>query len=362
MLFSPFNMGKFTLFNRIVMAPLTRLRADENDVPTALMREYYSQRATKGALIITEGAIISRAARGFLNAPGIYNQLQVAEWQKITSAVHAKGSVIFLQLWHVGLKSHIDLLPTGTLPVGPSKINYFGLARTKNGLVPASPNRALENNEIAQIIEDYREASKLAKEAGFDGVELHGANGYLVDLFLQDGTNRRTDQYGGSLENRTRFLLEVTQALIDVWGNGRVGVRLSPSGTYGGVYDSDPITLFSYVAQMLNQFNLAYLHLIEPRMDGTDIKEIGLKPVAANRLRNIYKGNIIVAGGFSQKDAEEILEDGDADLVAFGRNFIANPDLIERMRNGFSLNEYDRKTFIEGGEHGYTDYPFYKEL
>ncbi|WP_210521302.1 alkene reductase [Hymenobacter terricola] len=358
-LFSPVQLGPYTLGHRVVMAPLTRMRTVHNNVPTDLMVEYYSQRATKGGYIISEATVVSPNGDGYLGAPAIYTDEQVEGWKKVTSAVHAKGALMFLQLWHVGRQSHSSLQPDGGLPVGPSAIVHDDVAFTANGWVPVTQNRALEIEEIHALVEDFRQGAIRAKAAGFDGVELHGANGYLVDQFLQDGSNQRTDEYGGSIENRVRFMMEVVDAMVSVWGEHRVGVRLGPSGTFGSMSDSNPEALFAYAAEQLNRYDLAYLHIIEPRIDGSILKEEGLQPVAAAQLRKIFKGTIIVAGGFDRASAEAILEKGDADLVAFGRYFLANPDLVKRLKLDLPLNEYDRETFYGGDARGYSDYPFY---
>jgi len=360
-LFTPVQLGRYRLAHRVVMAPLTRLRADlPGDVPNDLMAEYYGQRASAGGLIIAEATPVSFTGRGYLGAPGIYTDEQVIGWRKVTNAVHARGGRIFLQLWHVGRQSHVDLTD-GVAPVAPSAVTLDGLAKTANGWVPVSPARALELAEIPGIIEDYRRGAERALAAGFDGVELHGANGYLVDQFLQDGTNKRTDRYGGSVENRARFLLEATAALVSVWGGDRVGVRLAPSGRNAGMFDSDPHTTFGYAAEQLNRFGLAYLHIVEPRITGSQATEDSA-PVAAAELRTKFHGKIIAAGGFEPAGAEEIVAAGDADFVAFGRHFIANPDLPYRLEHGLPLNAYDRTTFYEGGRHGYVDYPTYAEV
>ncbi len=360
-LFTPVSLGPLSLSHRVVMAPLTRLRSQQpGDIPTDLMAEYYGQRTSRGGLLIAEATPISITGRGYYGAPGIYDNAQVAGWRKVTDAVHAKGGYIYLQLWHVGRQSHVDMTG-GVAPVAPSVVPYQGVAHTPKGWVPVSPHRALEHFEIAGIIDDYHMAAQRARAAGFDGVELHGANGYLVDQFLQDGTNQRTDSYGGSVENRARFLLEATEALVSVWGGDRVGVRLAPSGTWAGMSDSDPHATFGYAAEQLNLFGLAYLHIVEPRIKGSEAIEDGLAPVASAELRKVFDGKIVSAGGFDPEGAEAIVEQGDADLVAFGRHFFANPDLPKRIQHGLPLNAYDRATFYGGDAHGYTDYPFYEE-
>lgn len=357
-LYTPFRIGAIQLDHRIVQAPLTRLRSDQpGDVPSAMMIKYYGQRASKGGLQIAEATPVSIQGRGYLGAPGIYSDEQVAGWRKVTDAVHAKGGLIFLQLWHVGRQSHVSLTGGGA-PLAPSAIPVDDLVFTSQGWIEASPNRALEIDEITAIVEQFRQGAVRAKAAGFDGIELHGANGYLIDQFLQNGSNRRTDIYGGSIENRARLLLEVTEAIVSVWGGDHVGVRLGPSGTFGSMSDSDPNALFAYAADQLNRFGLAYLHLIEPRIDGSHMRADGLPPVAAHQIRSVFKGPIIAAGGFERDSAEQIVDGGDADLVAFGRHFAANPDLVDRLRRDLPLSRHDRDTFYGGDERGYTDYPF----
>jgi N-ethylmaleimide reductase len=338
------------------------MRSDQpGDVPNDMMAEYYGQRATGRGFIISEATTISILARGELGAPGIFTDEQVAGWKKITNVVHEKGARIFLQLWHVGRQSHTDLT-NGATPVAPSVVPFEQVVFTGKAWVPVSPHRALAIEEIPPIVEAYRRGAERAMAAGFDGVELHGANGYLPDQFLQDGSNKRTDAYGGPVENRARFLLEVTQAIVSVWGGNRVGVRIGPSGTWAGMSDSNPEATFGYVAGQLNRFGLAYLHIIEPRIKGSREVEDGLPPpVASMQLRKIFKGKIIAAGGFTPETAEDIVEKGYADLVAFGRHFIANPDLPERIRRGLPLNPYDRASFYGGDQRGYIDYPFYEE-
>jgi N-ethylmaleimide reductase len=274
--------------------------------------------------------------------------------------VHAKGGKIFLQLYHAGRQSNKDVQPAGSIPVGPSEVPHGGVAYTADGWVPNTPNRALTTVEIAGLVESFRLAAVRGQRAGFDGVELHAANGYLFDQFLQDGSNKRTDQYGGPFENRARFLLEATRAVISVWGSDKVAVRIGPSGNWGDMSDRDPEGLFSYVATELAALELAYLHVIEPRIAGNIEDETkNPAPVASQLIRKHYKGLIIAAGGFDGTAAEAILSAGDADLVAFGRHFIANPDLPERLRKGWPLNAYDRPSFFGGDAAGYTDYPFY---
>ena len=365
-LFTPVKIGPITLKHRVVMAPLTRSRSDEpGDVPSKLMEEYYGQRASDGGLIISEGTTISTTSRGWYGAPGIYTEQHVAGWRKITDTVHAKGGVMFSQLWHAGRSSNLSMTE-GAMPVAPSVDPTYWLdadpsVSTATGWSKPSPHRALEIQDIKSIVEDYRHAATCAKAAGFDGVELHAANGYLPDEFLQDGSNKRTDEYGGSIENRCRFLLDVVEAMASVWGGDRVAVRIAPSGSWNHMFDSNPNALFDRLAGELNRFGLAYLHIVEPRVKGNVVSKEGLAPVAAQELRRIFEGRIVAAGGFEADTAEKILREGDADLVAFGRHFLANPDLPMRIEKGLALNDYDRSTFYTFAATGYTDYPFYHQ-
>jgi N-ethylmaleimide reductase len=333
------------------------MRSDPGDIPSELMAEYYKQRTTKGGLIISEASPVSIRGNGYAGAPGIYSDTQIAGWQRITDAVHANGGRIVQQLWHVGRQSHVDLQPNGDAPVAPSAIAAEGYAYSKRGEVRFSMPRALALHEIPGIIEEFRSGAERALRAGFDGVEIHGANGYLPDQFLQDGTNKRTDEYGGPIENRARFMLEVTQAAISVWGADRVGVRIAPSGTYGSMSDSDPAATFGYVTTQLDRLGIAYLHVVEPRIKGTEEISHSRAPIATQHLRPKFSRTLIAAGGFTPASAEAIVTFGDADLVAFGRHFISNPDLPERIRQGLPLNHYDRSTFYGGDARGYTDYP-----
>ena len=362
-LFTPTQVGSHAVAHRVVLAPLTRMRAEEGAIPGPLMAEYYAQRASAGGLLIGEATIAAPNGNGYLGAPGLYDDRQAAGWKLVTDAVHAKGATIFLQLYHAGRQSHADVQPDGGQPVGPSEIAHGGVAYTKTGWVPNTPNRALEIREIEALVDDFRAAAERGIAAGFDGVEIHAANGYLFDQFLQDGSNKRTDAYGGSFENRSRFLIDVTKALIEVWGADRVGVRMGPSGTWGDMSDTHPEALFTDVAQRLDRLGVAYLHLIEPRIIGNiEDDSKSQEPVAARLIRQHFRGTIIAAGGFKRDSAEAILQAGDADLVAFGRDFIANPDLPERLRRDLPLNAYDRPSFFGGNEVGYVDYPFHREL
>ena len=363
-LFTPISIGNLNITHRIVMAPLTRSRADlPGDVPNDLMVEYYTQRASNGGLIIGEATTISESARGWLGAPGLYSDKQLDGWKKITAAVHAKKGFMFAQLWHTGRASHVSV--TGgpqpvSASVNPEYWNDPGrLTSTPGGWVQPSPHRALKIAEIAGIVDDYRRAAARAKQAGFDGVELHAANGYLIDQFLQNGSNRRTDAYGGSIENRARLLLEVVDAMTSVWGVDRVGVRIGPDGKWNGMSDSDPKSLFTHVAKHLNRFGLAYLHIIEPRVKGNVVVEEGQGPIAAEYLRTIFTGKIIAAGGFEPDTAESVVRKGDADFVAFGRYFVSNPDLPIRIKQHMPLSDYDRNTFYTFDARGYIDYPAY---
>jgi N-ethylmaleimide reductase len=365
-LFTPIQVGPMELKHRVVMGPLTRSRSVQpGNIPGDLMLEYYSQRASDGGLIVSEATSISVAGGGWFAAPGLYSEEQVAGWKRITDAVHQKRGYMFSQLWHTGRAGHVDSTK-GATPVS-SSVNpeYWRdptiLESTPHGWRQPSPHRALDITEIPAIVEDYRKAAECAKAAGFDGVELHAGNGYLPDQFLQDGVNRRTDSYGGSLKNRSRFLLQVVEALVSVWGGNRVAVRIAPGGRWNGMSDSDPEALFDYVAKELDRFGLAYLHIIEPRVRGNVVIAEGQYAIAAARLRKMFKGKIIAAGGFEPGTAEEVVENGDADLVAFGRHFLANPDLPKRIRLGLPLNAYDRNTFYTFDAHGYTDYPFYEQ-
>jgi N-ethylmaleimide reductase len=336
------------------------MRAEPGAMPGKLMAEYYAQRTTEGGLLIGEATIAAPNGNGYLGAPGLFNDSQIAGWKQVTDAVHAKGGKIFLQLYHAGRQSNSQLQPGGAQPIAPSAVEHGGVAYTESGWVPNTPPRALTIDEIKGLVESFRAAAKRGIAAGFDGVELHAANGYLFDQFLQDGSNKRTDIYGGSFENRARFLLEAVNAVASVWGNDRVAVRIGPSGSFGDMSDSAPEGLFTYVARELDKLNLAYLHLIEPRVDGyLDNESRNPAPVATRLIRQHYKGTIIAAGGFTGASANDIIEAGDADLVAFGRHFIANPDLPERLRKGWPLNPYDRDSFFGGTEVGYIDYPFY---
>ncbi|MBW4607772.1 MAG: alkene reductase [Hassallia sp. WJT32-NPBG1] len=352
-LLSPYKLGELELPNRIVMAPLTRQRAGKGNVPHQLNAEYYVQRATAG-LIIAEATQVSPQGQGYPNTPGIYSAEQIAGWRLVTDAVHQHKGRIYLQLWHVGRISHPDLQPDRALPVAPSAIAPKGQAMTYEGMKPFVTPRALETWEIPEIVEQYRKGAENALEAGFDGVEVHAANGYLIDQFLRDGTNQRTDKYGGSIENRARLLVEVTEAVTGVWGANRVGVRLSPSGTYNDMRDSNPLETFGYAAQALDKFGLAYLHIFEAVE--ADIRHGGTV-VPTSHLKERFQGTLIVNGGYDKNKGDAVLASGAADLVAFGTLYIANPDLPQRFALNAPLNQPDPTTFYGGGEKGYTDYP-----
>ena len=359
-LFSPIRVGAIDLSHRVVLAPLTRMRADlPGNVPNDLMATYYGQRASEGGLMITEATFISPTGNGGYASPGIFTDAQVAGWRKVVDTVHAKGAKILLQLWHVGRQSHVDLQPNGQAPIAPSAIQSEVRALLPSGPAIGSMPRAIELLEIPGLVDEYRKGAQRAKVAGFDGVEVHAANGYLIDQFLQDNSNRRTDAYGGTVENRTRFLLEVVEAVTSVWGSDRVGVRVGPSNKFGGMGDSAPGVTFPYVARALARFGLAYLHVIEPRVTG-NVSEDTQQPVAAGQLRPLFGGSVIAAGGFDGAGAKAILAESNADLVAFGRHFLANPDLPERLRHRLPLNPYDRTTFYYGGTKGYVDYSAYE--
>ena len=351
-LFHSAQLGPFTLQNRIVMAPLTRSRAQSGDVPSELAPLYYAQRTSAG-LIIAEATQISPQGKGYAFTPGIYNEAQVAGWKKVTAAVHAKGGHIFLQLWHVGRISHPSLQPEGALPVAPSAVQPEGKAFTEEGFLPFVTPRALALEELPGIVEQYRHAALLSIEAGFDGVEIHAANGYLLDQFLRDKTNLRTDNYGGSFENRSRLLLEVVEAVTAVVPSDRVGIRLSPISPANDIADSNPQALFSHVVTQLNRFNLAYLHVVEGATGGPRSVDDGFD---LQILRRLFNGVYIANNGYDLALAIQARQDNLADLIAFGRPFIANPDLVERLKTGAPLNELDPNTLYGGDARGYTDY------
>jgi len=357
-LFDSWQLGSNSLANRMVMAPMTRLRAD-GTIPTQLMAEYYGQRATAG-LIITECTMISPLSQGYMNVPGIYNEEQIQGWKLVTDEVHAQGGKIFLQIWHSGRIAHSALL-NGEKPIAPSAIAATGQLHTPIGKVDLEIPRALETSEIPEIIAQFRQAAVNAQQAGFDGVELHGAFGYLIDQFLQDGSNQRQDKYGGSIENRARFLLEVVEAVTQVWGGDCVGIKLSPSNTFYGMVDSDPQATFGYVIKALNNFNLAYIHLMEANEVDLSTREV-INPVLPV-FRPLYQGNIITNGGYNKETGERAIASGNAELVSFGKLYLANPDLVQRFSTNAKLNEPNVQTFYGRGNTeeaavGYTDYSF----
>ena len=347
---TPVRIGPYELPNRLVMSPMTRNRAGLGNAPTAINATYYAQRAGAG-LIITEATQVSPQGVGYPNTPGIHSAEQVEGWKQVTHAVHSAGGRIFLQLWHVGRISHPSLQPGGALPVAPSAIRPEGQALTTEGLKPFATPRALELAEIAGIVDQYRAGAVNARTAGFDGVEIHAANGYLLDQFLRDKTNHRRDGYGGSIPNRARLLLEVAEALLDVWGPQRIGVRLSPLNSFNDIADSTPAETFGYAIDQLNRLHLAFLDLVEDKLAGS-------APLDARYFRGSWSQALIANRGYDLERANALLAEGGADAVAFGVPFLANPDLPERFRRGAALNPPNRSTFYGGGQDGYTDYPF----
>lgn len=351
-LFEPYQFGKITLRNRIVMAPLTRNRASKGNIPSPLSVEYYAQRASAG-LIVTEATQIMAEGQGYEATPGIHSREQIEGWKKVTQAVHAKGGRIVVQLWHVGRVSHVDLQPNGQAPVAPSAIR----AKTKTFLngefADVSEPRALRRDELPGIVAAYRQAAKNAVEAGFDGVEIHGANGYLLDQFLRDSSNKRGDDYGGSIENRARLTLEVARAVVDEIGSERTGIRISPVTPANDVSDSKPQDLFNYLVTELDRIGLLFIHVIEGATGGARDN----LPFDYAELRKRFRGTYIGNNGYTLDLANEALAAGRADLVAFGKLFISNPDLVERLRRNAPLASPDKATFYGGNEKGYTDYP-----
>jgi len=353
LLFSPFELGDLALKNRIVMAPLTRNRATHgSDAPNGLNALYYAQRASAG-LIISEATQISPQGQGYIWTPGIYSEAQVEGWRKVTQAVHESGGLIFLQLWHVGRISHVSLQPNGAAPVAPSAIPAKTKTFIETGFAEVSAPRALETDEIPGVVASYAVAAANAKRAGFDGVEIHGANGYLIDQFLKDGSNHRTDIYGGSVGNRARFALDVVDAVLQVWNKARIGIRLSPVSPANDAIDSAPEKIFFYLVSELSRRGIGYLHVIEGATGGAR-DNVAFDFQA---LRKTFSGAYIANNGYSKELAVDALAHDRADLIAFGRPFIANPDLVERLYRNAPLNEPDRETFYGGGEKGYTDYP-----
>ena len=350
-LYEPATLGAAPLANRIVMAPLTRNRAGAGLVPSEFAAEYYAQRASAG-LIITEATQVSKQAQGYQDTPGLYTADQIAGWQKVTDAVHAKGGRIFVQLWHVGRVSHVDLLG-GDAPVAPSAIRAATKTFVNNGFADVSEPRALELDELPGIVDDFRKAAANAIKAGFDGVEVHGANGYLLEQFAKDGANVRTDAYGGSVENRARLMLEVTAAVAQEIGPERTGIRLSPVSPANGISASDPQAQYDYIVDQLDALGIAYIHVVEGATGGPR----DVAPFDYGSLRRRFSKTYIANNGYDLDLATSHLADGKADLIAFGRLFIANPDLVERLQSGAPLAEINPATIYGGGAAGYTDYP-----
>ena len=353
-LFTPIRLGAIAAPHRILMAPLTRCRAEAGNVPGDLIAEYYGQRASAG-VIISEATSVSPRGFGYPNTPGIFTPEQVAGWRKTTSAVHAAGGRILCQLWHVGRISHASYQPQGASPVAPSAIAARGKVFTGAAMDDFPTPRALELSEIPSIVAEYVHGARCAKDAGFDGVEIHNANGYLLDQFLRDGTNRRSDRYGGSVQNRARLSLEVTEAVAGVWGSDRVGIRLSPGGVFNDMRDSDPVHTFGYLLKELAALKLAYAHVTQ--VTAQDIAHGAKDGVGPRELRPFYTGNLVSAGGFTAETGNQALREGWADAIAFGVPFLANPDLPERFRRSAPLNAPDESTFYASGPKGYSDYP-----
>ena len=349
MLFEPLRAGAFTLNNRMLMAPLTRARADAGHMPNALMAEYYGQRASAG-LVITECTMIAENTSAFVNEPGIYNAAQIEAWKATTQAVHAKGGKVFMQIWHAGRAAH-PAMNGGAPIVSSSAIGLTGEALTPEGKLPNAVPHALTETEISAIVQSFAQAAKNAVAAGFDGVEVHGANGYLIDQFLRDGANQRSDAYGGTMEKRSRFLFEVLTAVCSAIGSDRVGLRLSPLNSYNDMKDSDPLAWTAFLAEHLNRFNLAYLHVMRADFFGVQMADV--MPVARAHYKGVLVGNM----GYSSEEAESAIQAGLLDAVAFGTAFLANPDLPARVKAGAPLNVPDASTFYTPGAKGYTDYP-----
>ncbi len=351
-LFDALTIGSNTFKNRIFMAPLTRNRAGDGDVPHELNAEYYAQRAGAG-LIISEATQISQQGKGYIDTPGIYTDAQVEGWRKVTKAVHDEGGKMFAQLWHVGRISHTSLQPNEQAPVAPSAIRAD--AQTFIGeMVDVSEPRALSEQDIKAVIADYTHAARCAREAGFDGVEVHAANGYLIDQFIQSGTNKRNDKYGGNAAARAQFLFDVIEAVAGIWEYDCIGVRLSPCGQFNDMSDENPEATFSTVIAGLNRYNLGYLHMVEQFPGSETSKE---ERAILKRLRGEWNGAYIANGGFDKASGEEYIQSGAADAIAYGRPYIANPDLVQRFKHNATLNEPDEETFYGGGKEGYTDYP-----
>ena len=352
LLFQPYDLGEITLANRVVMAPLTRNRADEGLVPSPFAAEYYAQRASAG-LIIAEATQISAQAQGYQDTPGVYTDEQVAGWRKVTDAVHAKGGRIFLQIWHTGRISHVSVQPGGQAPVAPSAIRAEAKVFADGGFVDVSEPRALELDEIPAIVADFRRAAANAIRAGFDGVEVHGANGYLLEQFAKDGSNTRQDAYGGPIPNRARLMLEVVRAVTEEIGAARTGVRISPVSPANGIADSDPQALYDYIVAELAKLAPVYLHVIEGATGGP--RDVAAFDYA--KLRKLFGGTYMANNGYDGETAEQAVETGAADLISFGHDYVANPDLVERLKAGQPFAQLNRETLYGGGAEGYTDYP-----
>ncbi|HSE22405.1 MAG TPA: alkene reductase [Pyrinomonadaceae bacterium] len=353
-LFESVQLGSLVLANRVFMAPLTRNRANADGVQGELAATYYAQRASAG-LIITEATQISPMGKGYINTPGIHSPQQVRAWRRIVDAVHKKGGRIFLQLWHVGRISHSSLLPNNSLPVAPSAIRANSHTFIASGPAQVSEPVALTLSGIRETLADYRAAAANAKEAGFDGVEIHAANGYLIDQFLRSGSNQRSDLYGGSASNRVRFLTEVAEKVLEVWDKDRIGVRISPTGAFNDMEDSNPTETFGVAVDRLNSYRIGYLHVVESAQDGRQNNVFDR--VLLKRLRGLWKGFYVVNGGYDGRRGKEAVQKQHADAVAYGRAFLANPDLPRRLKLGAPLNEPDQQTFYGGDRRGYTDYP-----
>ncbi|HHP7239640.1 alkene reductase [Longibacter sp.] len=360
-LFRPLETGDLSLPHRVLMAPLTRNRAGEGNVPGEMNAEYYRQRASAG-LIVTEATQVAPRGQGYPRTPGIHSDEQVGGWKLVTNAVHEADGRIVLQLWHVGRISHSSY-HDGEKPVAPSAIAAEGETLTANmEMEPFETPYALETDEVADVVEQYRRGAERALEAGFDGVEIHGANGYLIDQFLRSGSNQRTDRYGGSLENRLRFLQDVVDAVVDVWGAERVGLRLSPLSGFNSMSDNTPVDTFTAAARAADEAGLAYLHLVEPSDPKPPVRGDGKVREVFSAIRDAFEGVLIANGNYDAETANDAITSGYADAVTFGRSFLANPDLPRRLRDGLPVNVPDESTFYNGGAKGYTDYPTWDEI
>ncbi|KAJ4757496.1 12-oxophytodienoate reductase-like protein [Rhynchospora pubera] len=358
-LMTPYKMGKFDLSHRVVLAPLTRHRSYGN-VPQPHAILYYSQRATKGGLLIAEATVVSDTAQGYTDTPGIWTKEHVQAWKPIVDAVHKKGGIFFCQIWHVGRVSHYDYLPNGQAPISSTDKQIPPQTRHDGTVSVYSQPRMLTTDEIPDIVNDFRLAARNAIKAGFDGVEIHGAHGYLIEQFMKDSSNSRTDKYGGSLENRCRFALDIVEAISNEIGPDRVGIRLSPFTDYNECFDSDPETLGMYMVQSLNKFNILYCHMIEPRM--AIVEGRYQIPHRLSPMRKAFNGTFLAAGGYDREEGNKVVADGYTDLVVYGRLFLANPDLPRRFELNAPLNKYNRLTFYTSDPvEGYTDYPFLEE-